>query len=189
MKPHAELDVLYGCVGNAGGIAALVESSKLEEDVAPDGAESSPERGRVARALVVDVVVEQVAEVRDDASRAGIVIVGAEQSSQVSVTIEGGPDPDEDVLMHLNVGIHKHEHIASGLSGPEVSRRGRAETLRPIDDDQLLRSRQGPPNCADGAVERDSSIGGRNHDTELDHRASLGRQLAHCPPSPAYSTR
>ena len=101
---------------------------------------------------MVDVVVEQVAEIRDDAHRTGIVVVGPEHCRKVSVTIEGRPDPDEDVLMHLNVGIDEDEHVADRLPDAKIPRRGRTEPGGPVDDDQFLGSRRGSLNGADGTL-------------------------------------
>src|SRR5205823_2435971 len=60
-EPQPELDVL----DRGGRIALRVEAAGGEEGLAADRAEAGPERRGRARALVVDVVVEQVAEARD----------------------------------------------------------------------------------------------------------------------------
>ncbi len=62
-----------------------VEAAAVVEGVAADGAEARPERVGGARRSLVHVVVEQVAEVGDDAVDRRRVVVGAEDPGQLRV--------------------------------------------------------------------------------------------------------
>src|SRR5919197_539472 len=77
-EPQAELDVL----DRRGRIALCIEARKRR---AADRAEAGPERLRPAGALLVHVVVEEVAETRDERRVGRIVVVGAEERVELRV--------------------------------------------------------------------------------------------------------
>ena len=173
VKAHAELDVLYGWEREA----SFVESAEVVEDVAPDRAEPGPEGGRDSGVLLVDVVVEQVAEVGDNAGRPRFVIVGAKDRRQIRVVVKGAPYPNEDVFVHLDVGIDEDQDVPARLPGRKVACGRRPEVAGLFDDDQLLGSRRGAPNRGDNALKGHSPIGGGDDDTKGDHNVSVGSEL------------
>ena len=74
------------------------------------------------RELGVDVVVEKVAEVRDQTPACRLVVVGTEEPRQLRILIEGCADSDERVLVYLHVRIDEDQDVALGLPGSEVAR-------------------------------------------------------------------
>jgi hypothetical protein len=107
VESHAELDVLHRRVREP----LLVETTELEEDVAPDGSEPGPKRGRNTGALVMNMVVEQVAEIGNDPAVRRIVIVGAEHSREVCVTRKRRADSSEGIVVNLDVRVDKDDDV------------------------------------------------------------------------------
>ena len=88
-EPHPELDVLDRRLREP----LLVESADALERVASNGADAAPERRRGPGRGLVDMVVEQVSEDRDDALRFRTVVVGTEERREVRIGREGATDP------------------------------------------------------------------------------------------------
>jgi hypothetical protein len=61
------------------------------------------------------VVVEQIAEVGDDATCAGIVVVGAENSRDRRIAVEDIPDPGQGILVHFDIRVDEDEDVAARL--------------------------------------------------------------------------
>ncbi len=81
-EPHPELDIF-----DRRPLEALIEPADTVERRAPYRADPRPERLRRTRALVVDMVVEQVAEPRDEPRRCGRVVVRPEDACEVRATL------------------------------------------------------------------------------------------------------
>jgi hypothetical protein len=174
VQSHAELDVLDGCPRET----RLVEAAERLECVPSHRTEAGPEGRRRSRAFVVDVVVQEVAERRDDAVRARIVVVGAEDRRQLRVDREGVSNPPEDVRMHLDVRVDEHEHIAHCPARPEVARRGGADPCREFDDDDLVRRIVRAVYGEDDLHQRGRTVGRRDDDGETRHLFSVGWGVA-----------
>ena len=173
LEAHAQLDVL----DRRERVTVLVEAVNSEERFAPDSAETGPERRRDTRALMVDVMVEQVAEVGDDAPPAGVVVVRSEDGSELGIVLERLPDPRERVGVHLDVGIDEDDDVRRRLPCAEVARGSRTEISRLVDDDHLLGSRGSTVDRRHDALERRAPVGRRNDDAQRDHVRSLGACL------------
>ena len=89
VEAHAELDVLHRGLREP----LFVEPPKRQEDVTPDRAQPGPERRRSSSAFLVDVMVEEVPEIGDDALGTGIVIVGTEDRREARVVFESTANP------------------------------------------------------------------------------------------------
>jgi hypothetical protein len=170
VEAHAELDVL----DRREWVTALVEAAESEEGFAPDGAETGPERRRGTGALVVDVMVEEVAEVGDDPTPAGVVVVRSEDGGELGVVLERLADSREDVVVHLDVGVDEDDDVRRRLPCAEIPRGGRTEMSRLVDDDHLLGSRRGAVDRRHDALERRAPVGRRDDDAQGDHVRSLG---------------
>jgi len=162
-QPRTEVDVLHG----RHRVAIGVEAARGVEAVAANGAQPRPERRRRPRALLVDVVVEQVAKSRDGAGVGGPVVVGAEQPGQRGVGIERPPDAPEGVAVHDHVGVHEHDHVAGRTDGAAIPCLRRAAASL-VDDDQLVGRLVRAPDRVETAVERRRRVRGR-HDRAQSH--------------------
>jgi hypothetical protein len=150
IEPDPELDVL----DRGHRETLLVEAAKPQEDVAAYGAEACPEGGRRPGVPLMDMVVEEVAEVRDEAPGVGIVVVRAEHGVELGVVVECRSDTGERVIVHFDVGIDEHEDFPLRAARAEVACAGRPETERLVDDDRLLGARSCSRDRRQRAVER-----------------------------------
>jgi hypothetical protein len=168
-EPHAELDVFHARVGEA----PLVEASSFEERLAPDRSETGPKsRGRPG-GRVVDVMVKQVAEVRDDAARMWIVVIRSEDRTELGVVVEGSTDPSECVTVHLDVRVEEDEDVACRPSCSLITCGCRAQCCRLIDKDDLLRGVECVVKRGEAPREGLPSIRGRYHHRNRMHRLIL----------------
>jgi hypothetical protein len=149
-EPHAQIDVL----DRRAREASLVEAANRDEFIPTDCAQSGPEGGCRARRHLVDVVVEEVPEVRNDAARARIVVVRPEERCQGGIGRKRSLDPREGVRMHRDIGVNEHDHVAVRAFDPGVPRRGRPCPLWSVDDDELLRRVDGGFDRLDALAER-----------------------------------
>jgi hypothetical protein len=149
-EPHAQIDVL----DRRAREASLVEAADRDEFIPTDCAQSGPEGGCRARRHLVDVVVEEVPEVRNDAARARIVVVRPEERCQGGIGRKRSLDPREGVRMHRDIGVNEHDHVAVRAFDPGVPRRGRPCPLWSVDDDELLRRVDGGFDRLDALAER-----------------------------------
>lgn len=134
-EPHPELDVLDRRLGVAHGVEAAL---RVERRL-PNRSEPRPERRGLARRGLVDVVVEQIPEARDDAVGGRSVVVGAEERVEPLVVREGLPDPGERVVVDDDVRVDEDEHVSPGPLCALVPRGCRPGSGRPLDDDHLVR--------------------------------------------------
>ena len=100
-EPHAQFDVFDRGVREA----FLVKPLERHKIGASNRAETRPERRRRTCGPVVNVMMKKVSEVRDEAVRAGIVIVRAEDGREVVVGLESATDPDEGIRVNLDVRV------------------------------------------------------------------------------------
>jgi hypothetical protein len=173
MEAHPQLDVLHRGFREP----LFVEPPKCQKDVTPDRAEPGPERRGGSGAFVVDVMVEEVTEVGDDADGPGIIIVGTEDGGKARVLFKGTANPDECVAVHLDVRVDEDEHIAARLLRAEISRRCWTKVVWAVDHDELLRALRCPSNSRDGAIEGHSPICRGNHNRQRCHLLSVGGGL------------
>jgi acetyltransferase-like isoleucine patch superfamily enzyme len=165
VKAHPELDVL----DRRQSEASLVEPAGVEERHTPDGAETRPKgRGR-SRTFLVHVVMEQVAKGGNDATRAGIVVVGAEKRDQAGLAVERVSNASESVFMHLDIGVEEDEHVAAGSTRTEIPRGRRTDSRRGIDNDHLVWPVLGALDRIDNHVERRGPVSRGNDHAEARH--------------------
>ena len=141
-KAHTEFDVLNGWIRES----PLVKSPNLEKRVPPYGAEPSPERSCGACSFLVDVMVKKIAERRNVASCIGLVVIGAENSSQARVGAKGFSKSLEGIGMHLDVGVDEDEHVSCCLSCSSIPGFCRTRARRAVYDHQLVRRLNRPLN-------------------------------------------
>jgi hypothetical protein len=110
-ETHAEIDVLYGGLGEA----ELVEPAKPEERVSANRTEAGPERGCGAGALLMYVVVKEVAKVGDQPVGCRIIVVRAKDGVDALVRLERQPDAQKSVGMDLDIGVDEHDDVAVGF--------------------------------------------------------------------------
>jgi hypothetical protein len=125
----------------------------------------------------VDVMVEEVTEVGDDADGPWIVIVGTEDRREARFVLEGTANPGECIAVHLDVRVDEDEHIATRLLRAEISRRCWTKAVWAVDHDELLRALRCPSNSRDGAIEGHSPICRGNHNRQRRHLLSVGGGL------------
>ena len=166
VQPQPELDVLDRRLRVPRG----VEAARVGEDLASHGSEPRPERLGRARRPRVHVVVEQVAEARDEPGRLRPVVVGAEDGRDRRVG-ERGADPRERVGGDEHVRVDEDEDVAAGARGAVVSRRRRPRPARLGDHDQLLRRVGRRSDRRQTTVERRRRVGRGDDDGERGHEA------------------
>ena len=159
-KAHTEFDVLNGWPRES----PFVESPNVEKRIPPYGAEPSPERFCGACSFLVDVMVKKIAERRNVALCIGLVVIGAENSSQARVGAKGISEPLEDVGMHLDVGVNEDEHVSCRLRCPPIPGVGRARRRWPIDHDQLVGSSVRSMDCVQTPVQGRGTVRRRHDD-------------------------
>jgi hypothetical protein len=135
VKAHAELDVLHRRAREGCSVTSFVEAAQLGENVTSDGSEASPEGRRNTRALLMDMVVEEVPKVRNDAAPTGVIVVRAEDSREIAVTVERFSDSGEGIVVDFDIRVHEHENVAPGLRGAAITCGPRAERARPVNND------------------------------------------------------
>ena len=168
-KPHAEFDVFHTRVGKP----ALVEASSLEERVTPNRSETGPKgRGR-SGGRVVNVMVKEVTEVRNDPAGLRIIVIRSEDRAELGVAIEGSTNPSERVGMHLDIRVEEDEDVAARPACPFVTCGGRPHCCRPIDKDDLLRSVECVAKRGKAPLQGLPSIRGRYHHRNRMHRLIL----------------
>src|SRR6266542_2278287 len=109
VEAHPELDVLHRRCRKP----LFVEPAERQKDVTLDRAEPGPKRGGDSSAFLMNVMMEEVPEVRDHAVGARLVIVGAEDRGEACVVFECFANPGERVAMHLDVCVDEDQHIAA----------------------------------------------------------------------------
>ena len=161
-KAHTEFDVLNGWPRES----PLVESINVEKRIPPYGAEPSPERFCGACSFLVDVMVKKIAERRNAASCIGLVVIGAENSSQARVGAKGFSKSLEDIGMHLDVGVDEDEHVSCRLRCPPIPGLGRARGRWSIDHDQLVGPVIRSLDCVEAATQGRRTVRRRHDDRE-----------------------
>ena len=102
---------------------ALVESADRHECLAPNGPASCPEGLRLARAVLMRVVVEQVAVARDNARRGRLIIVGTDDRVRFGVFLEILRGARHEIPGERDIRVGKDDHRAVGCSGAGIPRR------------------------------------------------------------------
>jgi hypothetical protein len=154
-----------------------VEPAGRLEGVAADRAETCPERARLAGRLLVDVVVQEVAEARDRAGRLGVVVVGPEDGGQFGIAVEMRADALEGAGVDNDVGVDEDEDLAACAACALVARVCGPGPRRAAHHHQLLWR---PPRRLDrreAAAERGRRVGRRHDRREAGHdscRATAG---------------
>jgi len=133
-EAETEVDVLDRRVR----IPSRVEASDRGKNLAPDRAETCPERGGRARSAVVDVVVQEIPKRRHHSRVLGVVVVGAEERGELGLGVEGSADALEGIRMDDDIGVDEHEDLAGRPRSALVASRGRTGRGRHRDDDHLL---------------------------------------------------
>lgn len=170
VKTHPQFDVL-----DRGPRESLfVEAAEVEEHVTADRAQPSPKRSGDACALLMNVMVQQVPKLRNEACDGGIVVVRAEESCESFIPIECAPDSVEHVSMDFDVGIHEDQNIAARLPRSKISRRCGTKMMGAVDDDQLFGTVCRAFDRCDHPTERRSPVRRGNHGAESGHLLSVG---------------
>lgn len=138
IQTPSELDVLHER-------DVLVEATELDEEIAANRSEPSPERGRQAGALLMDVVVEQVPELRYEPVGIGVVVIRTENRCECRILVERSPDPLERVGVDLDVGIDEHENVSGCSTCSTIARSGSPEAHRLVHHDELVGGGLRPP--------------------------------------------
>ena len=130
-QPIAQLDVL----DRRPGVEPRVETAEFEEDLAADHPAAGPEcvsRPGVAieLALLVHVMVQQVAELAHDARRSRLVVVRAEQRRQPRIGHE--PRHPASIVSRVDghVGVEEEDQVARRPLGAAIA--GRRRALRAV---------------------------------------------------------
>ena len=117
-QPVAELDVL-----DAGAAVALgVEAAVAQKHIPAHGAAAAPKARRLLGAVLVDVVVEEILDLRQEIRCAWRVVVRAEQRGQTRVVGEGPGHQADRLRPNRDVGIHEEDHIAGRGLDAQVAR-------------------------------------------------------------------
>ena len=161
-KAHTEFDVLNGWPRES----PLVESPNVEKRIPSYCAEPSPECFCGACSFLVDVVVKKIAERRNVALCMGLVVIGAENSSQARVGAKGISKSFEDIGMHLDVGVDEDEHVSCRLRCSPITGLGRARRRWPIDHDQLVGPVVRSLDCVEASVQGRRTVRRRHDDRE-----------------------
>ena len=111
-------------------IALGVEAARGAKRIRADRPEAGPERRRLACALLVDVVVQEVPKLRDHARVGGGVVVGAEDRRQARIRIERRPDPAERIGVREHVRVDEDDDVAGGVGRARRSSRPPARLPR-----------------------------------------------------------
>ena len=159
-EAHAEIDVFHGGLGKA----ELVEPTKPEEAVSADRPEAGPERRRGTGALLMNVVVKEVAKVGDHPVGRRIVVVRAKDRVEIRVSLERPPDAHESVRVDFDIGVDEDKDIAMRLTGAEISGLTRAGGRWRFDDDQLLGGLDACLDRGEATFKRLWRVGRRDHD-------------------------
>src|SRR6266508_1053237 len=170
-QAHAELDVL----DRGPRVALRVEAAGGEERVPPDRAESRPEGRRRPGRARVHVMVQEVAEGRDDAVGGRCVVVGAEEGGQLRVGVEGRADPAERVRVDEYVGVDEDEHVAGRVPCADVASSAGTDERRVVDDEELLRRLLRSADRLRARVQRGRSVRRRDDRADPDHPRILVR--------------
>jgi hypothetical protein len=115
--PVAQLDVLDLGPREAG----RVEAAQLHEPVPAHRAETGPEGLRRAGPRQVDMPVQQIPILGDQAAGCGTGIVRAKQGDRVALPPNRFDHPSQGVAVHPDVGVHEEEPVAAGMGGPGVA--------------------------------------------------------------------
>lgn len=132
----AEFDVLDGWALVETGI----EAAMSEEDRTADAAAAGPEGMGGAcvideMALLMNVMMEEVAIGADDARRGGLIIVGAEEGVELGIGLEALDGAMERVGMDEDVGVEEEDEFAAGDLGAGVASGGGAAGIVVANDD------------------------------------------------------
>ncbi len=141
-EPHPQLDVLDRGLREP----LLVESTHSLERVPSNGSDPTPECGRGSSCGLVDVVMEQISEDRDDTFRFRTVVIGAEERREPRIGRECATDPAERIRVDLDVGVDEHEHVPRRVESAGVPGRGWTRPIGLSNDDDLLRTVGSKPN-------------------------------------------
>lgn len=162
---HAQVDVFDRRLREA----SLVKSAAHQERISTDCTQPGPEGGRRTCRRLVYVVMQQIAEVGNDAAGARIVVVRAEQRGQSGIARKGRLDSRERVRMYRYVGVDEDDDVTARAAGPRVPRRGGPYFAWSVHHDQLRGRVDGGFDRAEALVERCGSIRGRHDDRKRKH--------------------
>ena len=123
---RAEVDVL----DRRKRIALGIEPAGGAKRVRADRPEPGPERRRLAGALLVDVVVQEVPKLRDDARIGRHVVVGAEDRRQRRIRLERRADAGERVGVREHVRVDEDDDVTGRVLDARRSARPPGRRLR-----------------------------------------------------------
>ncbi len=103
-----EFDVLNARVREA----MLVKTADAKEFLAPDGSQTGPKRRGRSGGRVVDMMVKEIAEVRNKPAGMRIVVIRSEAA--LSSGGEGSANPPKGISMDYDVRIDEDEDVAAG---------------------------------------------------------------------------
>ncbi len=131
-----------------------IESTDRFERFAAHRAEAGPEGADGAGRSLMDVVVQQIAEARDDSRSAWGVIVGAEDGGRLRPRLEQRAQATDRIGMHDDVRVDEDEDVAGGDRRALVAREAGARAGSGLDDDDLGRCVVRRPDRREAGRER-----------------------------------
>ena len=133
----------------------------------------------------MDVVVEKVAEARNQTGASGLVVVGAEHGNELRVSGEVRTNTSEGIGVNSNICIDENEDVAVRPFSAEVSSLRRAERGRLLDDNHLVWHIARALNRFEAGVKRERPIRRRHDRRNAGHSTQSLGQLR--PNRPALS--
>ena len=141
-ESHTELNVLDRRLREP----LLIESANPLERVPSHRADPTPEgRGGSGR-RVVDMMVEQISEDRNDTLCFRAVVIGSEERREPGIGRERVTDAAECIRVDLDVRIDEHEHVTGRAASARVAGGGRTGSICLSDDDDLVGTVGSNPN-------------------------------------------
>jgi hypothetical protein len=132
---------------------------------------------------MVDVMVKEIAEVRNEPAGKRIVVVRSKEGAELGIGIEDCTDLPKGITMHLDIRVKKDEEVACCTACSLVTSRCRAQSRRFIDQDDLLRSVDRVVHRSEAPLHGLPPVRGWYHHRDRMHRLILGREALH--PGPA----
>ncbi len=128
VQPITEFDVLDRWPGEK-----LVEPARLEEIVRANRPARAPERHGILAAMLMDVKMEQIAEKRDGVSCGRLIIVGADQAADFTVS-QDSCDIADQARANFDIRVDEKQDRAGGRSRAGIPRyrrgpRGEGESI------------------------------------------------------------
>ena len=127
----------------------------------------------------MDVMVKEIAEVRNDPAGKWIVVIRSKDRAELGVGIEGSANPPKSISMHHDVRIEENEQVACRTARTLVPSGCRTQSRRFLDKDDLLGGIECLVKRSEAALQRLSPVGRRYHYRNRMHHLILGCEALH----------